>query len=159
MAKAKQSKLPGSIEQIRPYLERALTDPDFRKDLKHALEAARDLYGPLAKAEGGVASSAKVLVTDKKAQESLRRAVEDIGSAATTLQGKSRGPKKGKKGLLLAGVVAGALYNPWTGAQTRQWLLDRIAGDDDLQPLEDLVPPAPDSAVAPAADNGHASEN
>lgn len=161
MAKAKQSKLPGSIEQIRPYLERALTDPDFRKDLKHALEAARDLYAPLSKAEGGVASTAKVLVTDKKAQESLRRAVEDIGSAATTLQGKApKGGKKGRKGLLLAGVVAGALYNPWTGGQTRSWLLDRIAGDDDLQPLEDLLPPAPDSAGnGGAGDIGYASEN
>jgi hypothetical protein len=146
MAKTKQSKLPESIEQIRPYLERALTDPAFRKDLKHALEAARELYAPLAKAEGGVASSAKLLVTDKKAQESLRRAVEEIGSAATTLKGAKAGGKRGRKGLLLAGVVAGALYNPWTGTQTRQWLLDRIAGDDDLQPLQDLVPPVPDSA-------------
>lgn len=153
MAKAKQSKLPASIDGVRPYLERALTDPDFRKDLKHALEAARDLYAPLAKAEGGVASSAKVLATDKKAQESLRRAVEDLGSAATTLQGKGKAGKKGgKKGLLLAGVVAGALYNPWTGAQTRSWLLDRIAGDDDLQPLEDLVPPAPEAVGSGPAD-------
>lgn len=160
MAKTKQSKLPGSIEQIRPYLERALTDPDFRKDLKHALEAARDLYAPISKAEGGVASSAKVLITDKKAQDSLRRAVGDLGSAATTLQGKGKSAKKGKKGLLLAGVVAGALYNPWTGAQTRQWLLDRIAGDDDLQPLEDLVPPAPETASSGGApDNGYGSEN
>jgi len=145
MGKTKQAKLPHSMEQIRPYLERALTDPAFRKDLKHALEAARDLYGPIAKADGGVGNAARVLATDKKAQDSLRRAVGDIGSAATALQGK-KAAKKGRKGLLLAGVVAGALYNPWTGAQTRQWLLDKIAGDDDLQPLEDLVPPAPESA-------------
>ena len=38
--------------------------------------------------------------------------------------------------LLLAGVIAGALYNPWTGPQTRDKLLDMIAGNDDLQPLE-----------------------
>src|SRR6185503_11494829 len=30
----------------------------------------------------------------------------------------------------------GALYNPWTGPQTREKLLDVIAGNDDLQPLE-----------------------
>jgi hypothetical protein len=146
MAKTKHSKLPGPVEQIRPYLERALTEPAFRKDLMHALEAARELYGPLAKAEGGIVTSAKVLATDKKAQESLRKAVEELGSAATTLKGGKSGAKKGRKGLLLAGVVAGALYNPWTGAQTRQWLLERIAGDDDLQPLQDLIPAAPDSA-------------
>jgi hypothetical protein len=38
--------------------------------------------------------------------------------------------------LLLAGVIAGALYNPWTGAQTRDKLLEMIAGNDDLSPLE-----------------------
>ena len=38
--------------------------------------------------------------------------------------------------LLLAGVIAGALYNPWTGPQTREKLMDIIAGNDDLQPLE-----------------------
>jgi hypothetical protein len=38
--------------------------------------------------------------------------------------------------VLLAGVIAGALYNPWTGPQTREKLLDVIAGNDDLQPLE-----------------------
>jgi hypothetical protein len=143
MAKTKTPKLPASIDHLRPYLERAISDPSFRKDLKNALEAARDLYGPLVKGGDGVASSAKLLATDKRTQESLRRAVEEFGSAATTLKGgKVAKGAKGKKGLLLAGVIAGALYNPWTGAQTRQWLLDRIAGDDDLQPLEDLVPPA-----------------
>ena len=38
--------------------------------------------------------------------------------------------------MLLAGLVAGALYNPWSGPQTREWLMDKVAGDDDLQPLE-----------------------
>ena len=44
----------------------------------------------------------------------------------------------------LAGVVAGALYNPWTGPQTREKLLDMIAGSDDLQPLETFDAPAAD---------------
>ena len=38
--------------------------------------------------------------------------------------------------MLLAGLVAGALYNPWSGPQTREWLMDKVAGDDDLQPLD-----------------------
>ena len=33
-------------------------------------------------------------------------------------------------------MIAGALYNPWTGPQTREKLLDMIAGEDDLQPLD-----------------------
>ena len=31
--------------------------------------------------------------------------------------------------VLLAGVIAGALYNPWTGPQTREKLMDMIAGE------------------------------
>lgn len=146
MAKTKSpAKLTETVESLKPYLERALNDPDFRNDLRDAFEAARELYGPLRKADGGVASSAKVLATDKQVQENLRRAVEDLGSAATTLKGEKKQSKshKGRNTVLLAGLVAGALYNPWTGEQTRRWLLDRIAGDDDLQPLEEFVPPAP----------------
>jgi len=144
MAKKQVAKLGDTIDSIRPYLERALKDDDFRRDLKDALQAARELYGPLSHGNG-IGGSAKLLATDKKAQENLRRAFDDLSSAADTIQGKKKG-KKGRKMLLLAGVVAGALYNPWTGAQTREKLLDLIAGDDDLQPLDTF-----DSAPAMAA--------
>ena len=136
-----------TVELVRPYLERALRDEEFRKDLKDALGAARELYGPLAK-KNGVERLARVLATDKKTQEQLRRALEDLSSAKDTLQGKKK--KKGHKGrnmVLLAGVIAGALYNPWTGPQTREKLLDMIAGNDDLQPLERF-----DAVAAPVAD-------
>jgi hypothetical protein len=87
-----------------------------------------------------VKSSAKTIATDRKTQEQLLRAMDDIASAAGTLQGKEKPKKshKGRKALLLAGIIAGALYNPWTGPQTREKLLDMIAGDDDLQPLDDF---------------------
>lgn len=136
MAKKQSAKLGDTVDTIRPYLERALRDDEFRKDLKDALQAARELYGPLSKGNG-VSGSARVLATDKKAQESLRKALDDLTNAAGTLQGKKKS-RKGRKMLLLAGIVAGALYNPWTGAQTREKLLDMIAGDDDLQPLDGL---------------------
>jgi hypothetical protein len=148
MVKTKTPKLGEAVDTLKPYLERALRDEDFRKELKRALEAARELYVPLTKSNGGIAGSARKLATDKKAQRNLVSALEDLGRAAHTLQGKTG--KKGHKTrntVLLAGLVAGALYNPWTGATVRQWLLDRIAGDDDLQPLEDLVPPVPDAAA------------
>ena len=34
-------------------------------------------------------------------------------------------------------MAAGALYNPWSGPQTRTWLKDNIAGNGRLQPLGD----------------------
>ncbi len=142
MAKKQAAKLADTLDSVRPYLERALTDDDFRRDLKDALQAARELYGPISK-QNGVAESARMLATDKKAQEQLRRAIDDLSSAKDTLKGKKKG-HKGRNMVLLAGVIAGALYNPWTGAQTREKLLDLIAGDDDLQPLETFDAPASD---------------
>jgi hypothetical protein len=158
MAK-KELKLAPTVETVKPYLERALNDPEFRSDLKEALGAARKLYGPIAKENGGIAKGASKLATDAKVQESLRKALEDFGKAADSLKGKKKKGHKGRKAMLLAGLVAGALYNPWSGPQTREWLLDKIAGDDDLQPLEGFdVPSAEDvaetaDAAVDAADN------
>ena len=111
MAKKQAAKMADTFETIKPYLERALKDDEFRQDLKDALSAARELYGPLTKSNG-VAAGAKTLATDKKAQEHMRRALEDLSSAANTLQGAKKRSHKGRKMLILAGVIAGALYNP-----------------------------------------------
>jgi hypothetical protein len=148
MAK-KAAKMSDTLETVKPYLERALKDEEFRNDLKDALTAARELYGPLTKQKNGVSSSAMALATDKKAQEQMRRAIEDLMSAKDTLQGKNKKKShKGRNMLLLAGIIAGALYNPWTGPQTREKLLDAIAGSDDLQPLETFETAATDAADA-----------
>ncbi len=151
MAKKQAAKVTDTFEAVRPYLERALRDEEFRKDLKDALSAARELYGPLTQGDG-VAASARNLATDKKAQVHMKRALEDLTSAAGTLQGKKKS-HKGRKMLILAGIVAGILYNPWTGPQTREKILDMIAGSDDLEPLESYAPP---EGMAPA--NGEPSE-
>ena len=138
MAKKQTARFTDTIETIKPYLDRALTDPEFRDDLKDALEAARELYGPLTKGNGNVSVAAKRLATDKKAQKQVKRAVEDLQRATTTLQKGKKRKKRGRKMVLLAGIIVGALYNPWTGPQTRDWLLDQIAGSDDLEPLADF---------------------
>ncbi len=136
MAKRKAAAtMSDTIETVKPYLERALNDEKFRNDLKDALAAARELYGPLSK-QNGVSGGARALATDKKAQEQMRRAIDDLLSAKDTLQGKKKKSHKGRNMVLLAGIIAGALYNPWTGPQTRDKLLDMIAGQDDLQPLD-----------------------
>ena len=147
MAKKKAAAtVTDTFETVKPYLERALHDEDFRKDLKDALAAARELYGPLSK-QNGVTGGARALATGKKAQEHMRRAIDDLLSAKDTLKGKKKG-RKGRNMLLLAGIVAGALYNPWTGPQTREKLLDLIAGQDDLQPLDTFEAPASDTAAS-----------
>jgi hypothetical protein len=146
MAK-KVVKVAPTVEALKPYLDRALNDKHFRDDLKEALAAAKKLYGPLVKdaKDDGAAKSAARLATDAKVQENLRNALEDFGKAAGSLKGK-RKSHKGRNTMMLAGLVAGALYNPWSGPQTRDWLMDKVAGDDDLQPLEGLDLPGADES-------------
>ena len=153
MAK-KDMKVAPTVETLKPYLDRALNDKEFRDDLKEALSAAKKLYGPLAKdaKDDGAVKSASRLATDAKVQENLRKALEEFGKAAGTLKGKKKSHKT-RNAMLLAGLIAGALYNPWSGQQTREWLMDKVAGDDDLQPLEEFDFVATDSvdALADAA--------
>jgi hypothetical protein len=80
-------------------------------------------------------------------------------SAKDTLQGNKQ--KKGHKGrnmVLLAGIIAGALYNPWTGPQTREKLLDMIAGQDDLQPLDTFETMTADAGATIEDAAGEAAE-
>jgi hypothetical protein len=147
MASKRTDQLATSVDSLKPYVERALKDDEFRAHVKEALVTARGIYGDLSK-ERTVGKSARKLATDKDVQESLRKALDEIGSAANTMQskGKKKKRKRGRK-LLVAGIVVGALYNPWTGPQTRQWLLDKIAGDDELAPLDvEVAEPAPATA-------------
>jgi Ribonuclease G/E len=157
MAKKQSGKLSDTFETLKPYIDRALTDPEFRDDVKDALEAARELYGPISKSNGDLSATAKRVASDKKTQKQLKRALEDLQRAGSTLKGKKKKKKRARKMVLLAGVIVGALYNPWTGPQTREWLLDRIAGDDELQPLVDTdLADAVAEAEAEAADAAEA---
>src|SRR6476661_8243034 len=75
MAK-KDMKVAPTVETLKPYLDRALNDKEFRDDLKEALAAAKTLYGPLvkdARGKDGAAKSATRLATDAKVQENLRK--------------------------------------------------------------------------------------
>lgn len=149
MAKKRNERLGDTVESLRPYIERALKDEEFRSNVREALDAARGVYGDLSKADG-LTKSATKLATDKEVHGNLQRALAELTDAAERVHHGKKGGKgrKGRRKLLLAGVVAGALYNPWTGHKTREWLLDKIAGEDDLAPL-DVEPSEPPVAAAP----------
>jgi hypothetical protein len=125
MAKKRTDKLADNVEALRPYVERALKDESVRKNLREAVAAAQNIYGDLSKGNG-VAKSASKLAGDKDVQ---------LSEASDRVKGKKESHKM-RNTALLAGIIAGALYNPWTGPQTRKWLTDKIAGSDDLEPLE-----------------------
>ncbi len=151
MAKTKTSPAL-STDALKPYVQRAMTDPELREDLLAAFVAARSLYGQMAKGRGMKGKAEKV--SEKDFQKELQTLVSDLTEASDKLQGKAK--KKGHKArnrvILLTGVTLGVLYNPWTGESTREWIMDRIAGGDG-DGLEEFD--AALDAQADAAGNGN----
>jgi len=152
MGKTKEKQV--SVDALRPYVQRALTDPELRDDLVAAFVAARGLYGQLAK-ERGVKSKAEK-VSQKDFQQDLQELVAELTDASERLQGKAKRKSRRARNriLLLTGVTLGVLYNPWTGQATRDWIMDRIAGNDG-EGLEELEA---ELAAADASTGGNGSE-
>ena len=126
MAKTKD-RFYDTADTVRPYVDRAMHDEDLRDNLKEAFNAARDVYAELL---GGrnLTSTAVRAATDKEIQDNLKKAVDELRTAANRIQGKEDHGGRNTM-LLLAGITAGILFNPMTGPQTRQWLLEKITGD------------------------------
>jgi hypothetical protein len=145
MAKAKTK--PGqAAEALKPYVQRAIEDPDLRDDLLAAFVAARGLYGQLAKRQGVKGKVEKV--SDKDFQEDLQELIEDLSEATDRLKEGKKSHKTRNRVILLTGVTLGVLYNPWTGQATREWIMQRIAGGDG-DGFEDLS--AETAATTPAS--------
>lgn len=138
MAKTKE-KIYDAADTARPYVDRALHDDALHDNLKEAFNAARDVYAELL---GGrnLTGTAVRAATDKEIQENLKKAVDELRSAANRIQGKEDHGARNTM-LLLAGITAGILFNPMTGPQTRQWLMEKVTGEssDDYT----YTPPSP----------------
>ena len=151
MAKTKTPTL--STDALKPYVQRAMNDPDLREDLLAAFVAARSLYGQMAKGQGVKGKAEKV--SEKDFQKQLKALVADLSDASDKLQdaGKGKSHRARNRVILLTGVTLGVLYNPWTGEQTREWIMDRVAGGngDGLEELEAELNAQSESV---AGDNG-----
>ena len=123
------AKTKDRVKDVRPYVERALKDEEFRDYLKNAFVAARDVYDDLM-GPRGVSGKAARVASDKDLRDSLRTAIEDLRSAADRVQ---HGPThKGRNTLLVTGITLGILlFNPITGSDTRKWLKDMVLGGED----------------------------
>src|SRR5215813_11409334 len=127
MAKTKTSSTLAA-ETLKPYVQRAMTDPELREDLLAAFVAARGIYGQMAKGRGLKGKADKV--SEKDFQKQLQSLVEDLSEASD--KGKKKKSHKARnRVLLLTGVTIGVLYNPWTGQATRDWIMGQVAGDGD----------------------------
>jgi hypothetical protein len=130
MAKTKD-KVYDAAENVKPYVERAMTDEKLRADVLSAFTTARTLYGELVGNRNAVTVAQRV-ATDDEVREKLRDAIEDLRSAANRLQGRKSHSSRNAT-LLVAGIALGLLFNPVTGPETRRWLKDALgSGDDDF---------------------------
>jgi hypothetical protein len=117
------------VKDVKPYVERALKDEEFRDYLKNAFVAARDVYDELMGPRGVTGKAARV-ASDKDLRDSLRTAVEDLRSAADRVQHGSS--HKGRNTMLMTGIALGILlFNPITGSDTRKWLKNTVLGGED----------------------------
>ena len=151
MAKTKTPAL--STDALKPYVQRAMTDPELREDLLAAFVAARSLYGQMAKSRGVKGKAEKV--SEKDFQKQIQFLVSDLSEASDKLQGKAKrkSHKARNRVILLTGVTLGVLYNPWTGEQTREWIMDRVAGGDGAG-LDELEAELDAQSESAAGDNG-----
>jgi hypothetical protein len=135
MAKTKTGSALSS-ETLKPYVQRAMTDPELREDLLAAFVAARGIYGQMAKGRGLKGKAEKV--SDKDFQKQIQHLVDDLSEASDKLKGKAKKSHKTRnRVILLTGVTLGVLYNPWTGQATRDWIMEQIAGGNG-EGLEEL---------------------
>jgi gas vesicle protein len=129
MAKTKD-KVVDAAENVKPYVDRAISDEKLRADVMNAFTTARDLYNELVGDRRAVTVAARV-ATDDEIRAKLKEAVEDLRSAADRLQGKKEHSGRNAT-LLVAGIALGILFNPVTGPETRKWLKEMIGGSDDF---------------------------
>jgi hypothetical protein len=127
MAKAKDR-----ISTASPYVKRALQDEEVRENVKNAIATAREIYDELMGGRRTSAMAVKV-ATDEEIQDNLRSAIDDLRKAANRVQGKKEHTTRNAT-LLLTGIVLGVLFNPVTGPQTREWLSNKILGEEGGSP-------------------------
>ena len=128
MAKTKD-KVYDAADNVKPYVQRAMSDEKLRDDVMSAFSTAKELYNELIGGRGAVTLATRV-ATDEEVRDRLKEAIDDLRNAADRLQGKkSHGGRNTT--LLVAGIALGLLFNPVTGPETRKWVKDLISGGSD----------------------------
>ena len=92
-----RDRVTGAVTDIRPYVERALTDEKVRQDVQSALSSARSVFNELVGGRGVTYVAGRV-ASDKEIQENLRGAIDDLRRAADRVQGKDTPAQQGAQG-------------------------------------------------------------
>ena len=120
-----RDRIADRAETVKPYFERAMTDEKVREDIQNAVAAALEIYDELI-GNRGITTVATRIATDQDIQDTMRRAIDDLRSAADRVQGKQS--HAARNVILFSGIVIGVLFNPVTGPATREWLKGLVGG-------------------------------
>ena len=116
----------------RPYVQRALTDDEFRQNLRDAFAAAWAIYEGLG-GRRGITSVASQVAGDEEIHANLRRAIGELRQAADRIQEREQPKSHGFRNiaLLATGVAIGIFFNPFTGRGTRKWVKAKVTHSSD----------------------------
>ena len=130
MVKAKD-KVYDAAENVKPYVERAMSDDKLKADVLSAFSTAKELYNELMGSRSAATMASRV-ATDDEVRDKLRAAIDDLRSAADRLQGRKEHHGRNTT-LLITGIALGILFNPVTGPETRRWLRKHLFGGGEDQ--------------------------
>jgi hypothetical protein len=122
-----RDKVYGAADNIKPYVERAMTDEKLRSYIFRAFRTANELYRELMSDRSEPVRIATRVATDDDVRDKLREAIEDLRSAGDRLKGKPDHSARNAM-LLVTGLTLGLLYNPITGPETRRFIREMLSG-------------------------------
>ncbi len=129
---ATKDRVKYATDTARPYVQRALTDDEFRQNLRDAFAAARAIYEGLG-GQRGLTSVASRVAGDEDIHANLRRAIGELRQAADRIQEREQPKSHGFRNiaLLATGIVIGIFFNPFTGRPTRRWVKGKVTSSSD----------------------------
>lgn len=131
MARAKDT-FSDAAETIRPFVERAMTDENLRRELMRAFGTARELYGDLVNGDEPppVTLSSRV-ATDEEIRAKIGEAIGDLREASELPKAHRDRPSGKASTLVIAGIALAVLFNPVTGAETRKFIREIVSPSGD----------------------------
>jgi hypothetical protein len=151
-SKSKAAKAGGTVMAARssPYVQRLVSDPELRDNIKTAFDSARDALDRL----GNGKAPAKVIFDDKKFHKEVQQASEALRDASVALRAGNKPAKRRKRrlGRKLLLLVVGAGVALAVSEGLRNKVLDALFGkEEEFDYTSTTTPPPPPPPPAPAS--------